>query len=66
MHRRPELAPTSVAITLGGGASLSITQDDDLIVEDAFVRFSLGRATKKRFEELKGYLDRMAIHAVEE
>ena len=60
-----ELAPTSISITLGGGARLSITTQNDLIVEDDFVRFSLGRATKARFEDLKSYLDRLAIHAVD-
>lgn len=60
------LAPTAVSITLGGGARLSITQDDDLLVEDDFVRFSLGRCTLKRIEALKGFLDRLKCHAVKE
>lgn len=62
---RPDLSPTSVAISIGGGVSLSITQTNDLIVEDGFIRFSLGRATKKRFADLRRYLDSLAVHAEE-
>lgn len=60
--RKPALTPTSIFITLGGGARLSLTREDDLIVEDDFVRFSLGRATKQRISNIQEYLERLKIH----
>jgi hypothetical protein len=57
----------SVGITLGSGQELAITDDDHLIVIDhAGYRIDLGRATKRRFADLREYVERLAIHAVEE
>jgi hypothetical protein len=58
----PELAAATVTITLGEGVTLGLNDDNILMVEDAFVRFSLGRTTKKRIEELQDYLERLKIH----
>lgn len=62
MSNRPNLAPTSIAITLGGGASIGLTTDDTLLVEDNFVRFSLGKATKQRISYIQEYLEQLKIH----
>lgn len=60
----------TVAITCGGGADFAITRSNHLIAVQEYspglnCKVQLGRLTKKRIEELKGYLDRLAIHAVE-
>lgn len=58
---------TQIFITLGGGVDLSINKDDHLVILDrAGYRIDLGLATHKRLEELKDYIGRLQIHAVEE
>ena len=58
----PDLAAATVNITLGAGITLGLNDDHILILEDPFVRFSLGRTTKKRIEALQEYLERLKIH----
>ncbi len=59
-----------VGITLGDGADF-ITQGDEIHVikrarrGDAISRINLGRATKKRLEDLQAHLSRLSIHAVD-
>lgn len=60
----------SVGITCGGGADFALTRGNDLVAIQEYspglkCRVNFGRMTKKRIEELKGYLDRLAVHAVE-
>ncbi len=61
--------PCAVAISLGNGADLAISENGILcIVEDADmdpVVIELGRATKQRFAALSSYLDRLSIHATD-
>jgi hypothetical protein len=60
----------TVAITLGGNADFAITRANDLVVTQEYspglkIRANLGRCTKQRIEQLKSYLDRLSVHAVE-
>jgi hypothetical protein len=60
-----------VYMTIGNGVELGMDQYDHLFVRtqtdrDRWDHVDLGKATKKRFEQLKEYLDRLSIHAVEE
>jgi hypothetical protein len=59
-----------VAISCGGKAELTLTRDDDLVAVQEYApnlrtRINFGRMTVTRIEELKGYLDRLVVHAVE-
>lgn len=55
---------TSVAITIGNGYQLGLTNNNHLVVEDRIngERIDLGKFTKARAKELSEYLDRLAIH----
>lgn len=58
---------TQIYISLGGGTDLGITKDDHLVViERSGYRVDLGLATAKRIDEIREYLNRLKIHAVEE
>ncbi|WP_421991700.1 hypothetical protein [Roseococcus sp.] len=58
---------SSVWITIGRDSDISINADGELVVQRAFVgkvleRVSLGKATKKRIEELQSYLEQLKCH----
>jgi hypothetical protein len=61
---RLNVPAAEVSIGLGNSVSLGVNCNNDLLLEDPFVRVSLGRWNKSRVDELKEYLDRLAIHAV--
>ena len=64
---------TGVAITLGDGAELLITRGGELHLTkkspgpwtDGISRINLGRATKRRFMDLREFVNRLSIHAVD-
>jgi hypothetical protein len=64
-RERPNVPSAEVSIGLGASVSLGVNNNNDLLLEDPFVRVSLGRWTKSRVVELKEYLDRLGIHAVD-
>lgn len=58
----------SIHITLGDGRSFGINDKDELVVfrtkKGIFTDYIvLGKCTKPKIEELKGYLDQLSIHA---
>jgi hypothetical protein len=56
-----------IHITLGGGTDLGIDEKDQLFVIDyAGNKVELGLATTRRFNQLREYLHRLEIHAIEE
>ncbi len=61
----------SVAITLGDGAELAITEGGELHVlkrshrTDSISRINLGAATKRRFADLDEFMKRLSIHATD-
>jgi hypothetical protein len=60
----------TLRITCGGGTDLAITRNDELVAVQEyspglFTKVNFGRLTRKRIDQLKEYLDRLAIHAVE-
>ncbi len=62
---------TCVAITLGDGAELLITRGGELHLTknsprtDGISRINLGRATKRRFMDLREFVNQLSIHAVD-
>lgn len=53
----------SIAITLGRGQSLALTQKDDLVIsDDKGILVNLGPFTKARADNLCEYIQRLAIH----
>lgn len=64
---------SGIFITLGGGRSLGVNEDDDLVIvqlaenrSDVAQTINLGRATESQFDRLIEYIKRMKIHAVKE
>jgi hypothetical protein len=60
----------TVAVSLGNANQIGIDQNGDLsLIHDGSKskhRFNLGKATKRRIENLQEYLGRLIVHAVEE
>jgi hypothetical protein len=64
------MANSPVYITLGNGKDIGIDGYGELRIVNRNAPkgsqvTSLGMATKQRIEDLKGYLDRLSIHAVD-
>lgn len=60
----PAPEETTVSITIGGGLKFSLTNHNNLVVEDAFGRClaNLGVFSKARAKALTEYINRLAIH----
>lgn len=60
----------TIYITLGNDTHIGINENDELVLfttKQNIIRdyVPLGEITNARIEELKGYLDRLSIHAKE-
>lgn len=59
----------TIYITLGNQSFLGINEHDELVLfttKEGVIRdyVSLGKFTKARAEEIKGYIDQLSIHAI--
>jgi hypothetical protein len=59
-----------IAIALGGGRELQISDEGDLMVvqnvrRDQVIQINLGQATMKRFADLDEFVKRLSIHAID-
>lgn len=58
-----------ICITLGGGKSLCIDEQNHLVIEERntnTVLVDLGPATERRFKDLKSFIERLSIHAIKD
>lgn len=62
---RPDVKKAQVYATIGDGVTIGVNEDIELVIEDAFVRMSLGPCTLERLDNMKGYLDQMRPHAID-
>lgn len=64
MH--PNRSRISVALTMGQGTDLIITEDNKLgVIDYSNSLIELGYITNERIDEIQGYLDRLRCHAAD-